>query len=145
MRSARVPIAEGSTNGGARGCSLESHVTSVTSVTGVTNRYKYVILKVLFGCCDVLNSTLKEVLQELRVLHVSSSRSGRYRPKLEVGLGSNRPIADAYACVQHAYVLILRNRMSFSGDRAGGCPYLLYNLKPDIIGHAGNAGSNIRT
>jgi len=44
------------------------------------------ILKVLFGCYIVLGSTIKGVLQELRVLHVTSSSSGRYRPKLEVGL-----------------------------------------------------------
>ena len=40
MGSAPPPIAEGSTNGGARGCSLESYVTSVT---GVTNRCNYMI------------------------------------------------------------------------------------------------------
>ena len=44
------------------------------------------ILKILFCCYIVLSGTPREVLQELRVLHVTSSRNGRYRPKLEVGL-----------------------------------------------------------
>lgn len=83
LGSAPAPVAEGSTNHGARGCSLESYVTSVT---GVTNKYKYMILKSLYGCHIVRRSTLREVLQELRVLHVTSSRNDRYRPKLEVGL-----------------------------------------------------------
>ena len=81
--SVPAPIAEGSTNHGARGCSLESYVTSVT---GVTNKYKYMILKGLYGCSIVRSSTLRGVLQELRVLHVTFSRNDRCRPKLEVGL-----------------------------------------------------------
>ena len=81
--SAPVPIAEGSANHGARGCSLES---DVTSVTGVINKYKYIISKSLYDCYIVWSSNLREVLQELRVLHVTSSRNDRYRPKLEVGL-----------------------------------------------------------
>ena len=43
LGSALATIAEGSTNGGARGCSLKSYVTSVT---GVTSKNKYMILKV---------------------------------------------------------------------------------------------------
>ena len=39
------------------------------------------ILKVLFGCYIVVGRTLEEVLQKLRVLHVTSSRNGRYRPQ----------------------------------------------------------------
>ena len=78
-----APVAEGSTNHGARGCSLESYVTSVT---GVTNKSKHMILKRLYCCYIVRSSTGREVLQKLRVLHVTSSRNDRYRPKLEVGL-----------------------------------------------------------
>ena len=57
LGSAPAPIAEGSTNCGARGCSLESFVTSVA---GVTNKYKSMILKVLFSCYIVLISTLRK-------------------------------------------------------------------------------------
>lgn len=65
-----APIADGSTNHGAWGCSLDSYVTSVT---GVTDKHKYMILKSLYDCYIVRSSTLREVLQELRVLHVTSS------------------------------------------------------------------------
>ena len=49
---------------GLGGWSLESYVTSVT---GVKNEYKYMILKNLYDCYIVRSSTLREVLQELRV------------------------------------------------------------------------------
>ena len=74
-------IAEGSTNCGARGCSLESYVTSVTDVT---KKYKTMILKVLLGCHIPVNSTIREVLQELQVLHVAFSRSGTIDPGLKL-------------------------------------------------------------
>lgn len=79
--SAPVPIAEGSANLGARGCSLES---DVTSVTGVTNKYKYMILKILYDCYIVWSSPLREVLQELRVLHVTSSGMIAIDPSLKL-------------------------------------------------------------
>ena len=79
--SAPAPIADGSTNLGARGCSLESYVTSVT---GVTNKHKYMILKSLCDCYIVRSSTLREVLQELRVLHVTSSGMIAIDPSLKL-------------------------------------------------------------
>ena len=82
LGSAPAPVAEGSTNHGARGCSLESYVTSVT---GVTDKYNYMILKILYGCFIVRSSAFREVLQELQVLHVTSSWNHRYRPKFKVG------------------------------------------------------------
>ena len=81
--SAPAPIAEGSNNHGARGCSLESYVTSVTVVT---NKYKYLILKSLYDCYIVWSSPLREVLQELWVLHVTSSGMVSIDSKLVVGL-----------------------------------------------------------
>ena len=102
--SAPAPIAEGSNNHGARGCFLESYVTSVT---GVTNEYKYIILKGLYNCNIVLNSTLRDVLQELRVLHVTSSRNDRCRPKLDVGLRQQSAQSGHFDC------LLTLGRLSF--------------------------------
>lgn len=79
--SAPAPIADGSTNHGARGCSLESYVTSVT---GVTNKHKCMILKSLYDYYIVRSSTLREVLQELRVLHVTSSGMIAIDPSLKL-------------------------------------------------------------
>ena len=45
MGSASVPIAEGTTDWGARGWSFESHVTSVT---GVKDNHKFMYLKVFY-------------------------------------------------------------------------------------------------
>lgn len=44
LGSASAHIAVGTTDRGARGWSLKSHVTGVTGVTGVTEPYNYMIL-----------------------------------------------------------------------------------------------------
>ena len=88
--STSAPIAEGTTDWGARGWSLES---GVTSVMGVTDKFIYMILKVFLVVSSLLLVLVGKCYKSSGC-YMWLPRSGRYRPEVcswsEAAIGQKR-------------------------------------------------------